>query len=319
MNYRAAYLKTFFDNMVMPYLVPEGMNVQVDQWYVLSTRFGDDLGQAVTGVSEVPADRFILKKNGPENGHEHEMEEPQGGDASNHGEPVLIEHLRVLKSASHAEVESWKGHRQEEREAYEKARAEIEELKLDMKLIHVHMLYQRKKIIFSFTAEARIDFRQLVKRLAGLFKTRIEMRQIGVRDAAKILGGYGVCGIKNCCMRSNCHMNSIYLKMAKDQGFVVNSSKLTGSCGRLMCCLAYEMDYYTSERKKFPEIGSLVMDNGKGMTVISHNLISGDVYVLDENHHQKKFPLSAFQWFKKDASAAAVYKLIQETSPEEPK
>jgi cell fate regulator YaaT (PSP1 superfamily) len=149
----------------------------------------------------------------------------------------------------------------------------------------------------------------LVKKLAALFKTRIEMRQIGVRDAAKIQGGYGVCGIICCCARSNCHMNSIFLKMAKDQGFVVNSSKLTGLCGRLMCCLAYENDFYVEEKKKYPNLGSIVTDGKNKYKIISVNILRDEIFASDEMHHQRKFPHSAIEFMRKDEHGVPMYKL----------
>jgi cell fate regulator YaaT (PSP1 superfamily) len=225
-----------------------------------------------------------------------------------------IENFKIIKQVAEEDLKNWQAFREDEKKAFCQAKKEINDLKLEMKLINVHFLYQKKKIIFNFTADNRIDFRQLVKRLASIFKTRIEMRQIGVRDAAKIIGSYGVCGIVNCCLRSNCHINSIYLKMAKDQGFVVNSSKLTGSCGRLMCCLSYEAQFYNEEKKDYPVLGSVVTDGNKNYTVSSNNIIKKEVYVCDENHHQKKYPLENITYLKKDNDGVCIYKTTPELS-----
>ncbi|MGA2141910.1 MAG: regulatory iron-sulfur-containing complex subunit RicT [Brevinematales bacterium] len=322
MIYKAAYIKTYFDNMILPYLAPDGLTVTPDTYYLVNTKFGEDIGLATTDVREITRDKFFVKKAVQEHNGETdiagiEIDDTSILDVKDEHIPTEIdkeqvENFKILKPVTEEELRSWQSFREEEKRAYHAAKKEICELKLDMKLINVHFLYQKKKIIFNFTADNRIDFRQLVKRLAGLFKTRIEMRQIGVRDAAKIIGSYGVCGIVNCCMRTNCHINSIYLKMAKDQGFVVNSSKLTGSCGRLMCCLSYEAQFYNEERKEYPAIGSVVADGLKNYTVSSHNIIKREVYVCDENHHQKKYPLDSIKFLKKDSSGISVYRTSAE-------
>ncbi len=324
MIYRAAYIKTYFDNMVLPYVTPEGIAVTLDKHYLINTKFGEDIGIATSIIKEIPQERFLIKKPVQEHNNETDIEDIEIDDTSiletkDEHIPVEIDHLQIenfhiIKEVSDEELKTWQAYREEEKKAFCSAKKEICDLKLEMKLINVHFLYQKKKIIFNFTADNRIDFRQLVKKLASIFKTRIEMRQIGVRDAAKILGGYGVCGIVNCCLRSNCHINSIYLKMAKDQGFVVNSSKLTGACGRLMCCLSYEAQFYYEEKKEYPEIGSIVMDGIKNYSVASHNLIKKEVYVLDENHHQKKFPLENLKFLKKDSAGVLIYRITGENN-----
>jgi cell fate regulator YaaT (PSP1 superfamily) len=320
-SYKAAFVKTFFDNMVLPYLVPENFDVQPNKWYLVNTKFGEDVGLALSCAKEMSKDKFQIKKTASENhsNHDSEISEIEIDDASiletkNEHIPLEMENLQIenfkfIKEISTADIEDWHHCKKEEKKAFDSAKKEIEDLKLEMKLINVHFLYQKKKIIFNFTADNRIDFRQLVKRLAGIFKTRIEMRQIGVRDAAKVLGGYGVCGVLNCCLRSNCHMNSIYLKMAKDQGFVVNSSKLTGSCGRLMCCLSYEASFYAEERKKYPEIGSIILDGAKSYRMHSQNYLTKEIFAVDEHHHQKKFSLENLKFFRKDSSGVSFYKV----------
>lgn len=326
MQYRAAFIKTFYDNMVTPYIVPEGKTVEKNKWYLLRTRFGEDIGQAFTDVAMHSRDSFFLKKWNTGSLSEHEIDdaEAQSADAApetvapavpvsggNHDD-APFETFDVMREVTDQELAEWKTYRQEEHEAYLSARREVKELGLDMKLVNVHILFQRRKVIFNFTADNRVDFRLLVKRLAGIFKTRIEMRQIGVRDAAKVQGGYGVCGVITCCSRSNCHINSIYLKMAKDQGFVVNSSKLTGLCGRLMCCLAYEMNFYTEELRHYPEQGAVVIDAQKTFTVAGVNVIKKEVYIMDEFHHQKKVQRSSLHFLKKEPGGKAVYRLQAE-------
>jgi cell fate regulator YaaT (PSP1 superfamily) len=142
----------------------------------------------------------------------------------------------------------------------------INDHQLRMKLIDVEYTFDRNKIIFYFTAEGRVDFRELVKDLAGVFRTRIELRQIGVRDEAKMLGGIGPCGRILCCSSFLGDFEPVSIKMAKDQNLSLNPTKISGLCGRLMCCLKYEHDQYESKKDELPRVGSIVvtpMGNGK--------------------------------------------------------
>ena len=325
MIYRAAYLKTYFDNMILPYIIPDELNVEKGKWYLMNTKFGEDLGYSFSGIRELPREKFQLRKMSTEQLNDADIDDIVIDDASILEEKTehvpadidntQIESLKVIRAATPEEVKEWNIYRDDEGKAFESAKNEIKELNLDMKLINVHFLFQKKKVIFNFTADNRVDFRQLVKKLAGLFKTRIEMRQIGVRDAAKVEGGYGVCGLINCCRRSNCHINSIYLKMGKDQGFVVNSSKLTGLCGRLMCCLAYEMNFYNDELKKYPEIGSYVTDGNKDYTISSLNVLKKEIYIMDDHHHQKKVQPESLKFIKKEPGGKSLYQLSIENAP----
>lgn len=302
--------------MVLPYIVPEGMDVKEDDWFVVNTKFGEDLGIAKSGIKEIAADQFKIKKAHPETASNADVDDIVIDDESILAEthehiPIDLESNKVIAKAKPEDIEERKRFSKEEVRAFDSAKKEIDDLGLDMKLINVHFLLQKKKVIFNFTADNRIDFRQLVKRLASIFRTRIEMRQIGVRDAAKIQGGYGVCGEICCCCRSNCHINSIFLKMAKDQGFVINSSKLTGLCGRLMCCLAYENDYYAEERKKYPEIGSIVIDSVRQYNVISVNVLKDEIFIADSQHHQRKLTHTAVRYFKTDEQGISYYRALE--------
>ncbi len=317
--YKVAYLKTFFDSMVLPYIVPDGTDVQPGSYFVVSSKFGEDLGYSMSCVKSMDPNAVgPAKRNHTEHASNTDIDDIVIDDASiledkQEHMPIEIETNKILRAATDEEIRERERFSKEEIKAYESAKKEIELLNLPMKLINVHFLLQKKKIIFNFTADNRIDFRQLVKKLASIFRTRIEMRQIGVRDAAKIQGGYGVCGECTCCIRSNCHMNSIFLKMAKDQGFVVNSSKLTGLCGRLMCCLAYENDFYIEERKHFPEVGSFVRDDQFEYKIFSVNILCDEIYASDTYHHQRKFSHNDIQFLKKDENGFAHYRLKAQT------
>ncbi|MBM7606588.1 stage 0 sporulation family protein [Metabacillus litoralis] len=153
-------------------------------------------------------------------------------------------------------------------EAYEVCQKKVLEHGLDMKLVDVEYTFDRNKVIFYFTADGRVDFRELVKDLAAIFKTRIELRQIGVRDEAKMLGGIGPCGRMLCCSTFLGDFEPVSIKMAKDQNLSLNPTKISGLCGRLMCCLKYENDEYESAKEKLPDLGEqIITPNGLGKVV----------------------------------------------------
>ena len=154
-----------------------------------------------------------------------------------------------------------------------------------MKLIDVEYTFDRSKALFYFTADGRVDFRELVKELAQVFRTRIELRQIGVRDESKMMGGIGVCGQPFCCSRFLSDFTPVSIKMAKEQGLSLNPTKISGSCGRLMCCLAYEQDAYEYLNSITPSVGSLVKTPADGNGIVTEvSLLAGKVKVrLDRN------------------------------------
>ncbi|MFC4389291.1 stage 0 sporulation family protein [Gracilibacillus marinus] len=153
-------------------------------------------------------------------------------------------------------------------EAYQTCQDKIREHELDMNLVDVEYTFDRNKVIFYFTADGRVDFRNLVKDLASVFKTRIELRQIGVRDEAKLLGGIGPCGRMLCCSTFLGDFEPVSIKMAKDQNLSLNPSKISGLCGRLMCCLKYENDDYETAKKELPDLGEHITTSyGKGKVV----------------------------------------------------
>ena len=150
---------------------------------------------------------------------------------------------------------------------------------LDMKLFEASYTFDRKKLIFKFIADERVDFRELAKMLASKYKTRIELRQIGVRDKAKDIGGLGPCGRPLCCSEFLTNFNSVSINMAKNQGIALNPTKINGSCGRLLCCLGYEDDTYTEYKKKYPKIGEYVTIDDKKGRVSELNVLSGNYKV----------------------------------------
>lgn len=180
----------------------------------------------------------------------------------------------VLHKASESELQQDEQNKQDAKEALRIGKKKIREHQLEMKLVDVEYTFDRSKMIFQFTADGRIDFRELVKDLASIFRTRIELRQIGVRDEAKILGGIGPCGRQLCCSTFLGDFVPVSIKMAKDQGLSLNPTKISGLCGRLMCCLNYENDAYEEAKRELPDFGTEVQTpDGKGR-VIGLNMLS---------------------------------------------
>lgn len=186
---------------------------------------------------------------------------------------------RVIRKATPDDGARVAANREKEQKAFETALAKIETHGLPMKLVDVEYTFDNSKIIFFFTSDGRVDFRELVKDLAGVFKTRIELRQIGVRDEAKMVGGLGTCGRPLCCVTFLEDFEPVSIRMAKDQNLSLNPSKISGMCGRLMCCLRYEHESYQELRKGMPLVGSeLKTDAGVGK-IIELNVLSGTAAV----------------------------------------
>ncbi|MDE6722889.1 MAG: stage 0 sporulation family protein [Eubacterium sp.] len=190
----------------------------------------------------------------------------------------------VIRIATDADMKVVEENREKEKNAFDICVKKIEEHKLDMSLTNVEYTFDGSKIIFYFTAEARVDFRELVKELAGTFHSRIELRQIGVRDESKMLGGLGICGRPFCCSTFLNDFHSVSIKMAKEQGLSLSPGKISGTCGRLMCCLKYEQNSYDYLQKITPRKGSVVdFRDGRG-TVVDVSLLTGKLKVrLDSN------------------------------------
>lgn len=190
----------------------------------------------------------------------------------------------MMRIATPQDLQTLEINKQKEKEAFEICQQKVDKHKLVMKLVDVEYTFDNNKILFYFTADGRVDFRDLVKDLAAVFRTRIELRQIGVRDESKMLGGLGVCGRPFCCSTFLGEFQPVSIKMAKEQGLSLNPAKISGTCGRLMCCLKYEQDVYEELLKLTPKVGAYVKTlEGKG-TVTDANLLTGKLTVrLEQN------------------------------------
>lgn len=181
----------------------------------------------------------------------------------------------ILRIATKNDLKNIEQNKLKEQEIMKVFTKKVEEHKLDMKPIEVECTFDGSKILFYFTAENRVDFRELVKDLAGIYRTRIELRQIGVRDEAKMLGGLGICGREFCCSAFLGEFQPVSIKMAKEQSLSLNPTKISGTCGRLMCCLKYEQDCYEALLKITPKLGAYVETaEGKGV-VEDTNILTG--------------------------------------------
>lgn len=191
---------------------------------------------------------------------------------------------KVIRPASDADLQQLDENKQKEKQAFSVCQKKISEHHLDMKLVDVEYTFDNNKILFYFTADGRVDFRELVKDLASIFRTRIELRQIGVRDEAKMLGGLGVCGRSFCCSSFLGEFQPVSIKMAKEQSLSLNPTKISGICGRLMCCLKYEQDSYEKLLKMTPKVGALVSTpEGRGIVQDANPLTGALKIALDKN------------------------------------
>ncbi len=247
---------------------PAGLDLHNGMHVVTETARGVELGECMSGVMEVPDERV----NAP---------------------------LKpILRIATEQDMLTQKRNEECEKEAFDIAIERIAEHKLEMKLVDVEYAFDHSKIIFYFTANGRVDFRMLVKNLASIFKTRIELRQIGVRDEAKMLGGIGPCGRPICCRTFLGDFTPVSIKMAKEQSLSLNPTKISGLCDRLMCCLKYEQDQYEATRKRMPRVGrEIITPDGVG-TINAINVLEETVRVriaVGDSFELREYPIDDCQ------------------------
>lgn len=237
------------------------------------------------------------------------------GEARMLSEKELVLPLKpVLKKASDEEITRYNNLREEAEAAYLVCKHKIFKHELPMKLVASEFTFDKSKLIFYFTAEGRIDFRELVKDLATVFKLRIELRQIGVRDEARILGSIGICGKELCCRTFINKFDSVSIKMARDQGLVINPAKISGACGRLLCCIKYEYSQYSEALKGYPAVHQIVETTQGTGKVMSVNPLNGYLYVDVQNKGILKLNLDELKFNVREAK-----KMQNKLSPEEKK
>ena len=202
--------------------------------------------------------------------------------------------VKVERKASDEDLQKFKDLASREDEAFKIFKEKVVEHGLDMKLIAVHFLLEESKALFFFSSDNRVDFRELVKDLVSVFKMRIELRQIGVRDESRITGGLGVCGRPYCCHSIRDKLPPVSIKMAKEQNLSLNSTKISGQCGRLLCCLSYEYNWYAEARKKLPNEGLHIRYDGSEFRITDVNPIKQIVRMLSEDGRLLEIPASRF-------------------------
>ncbi len=254
----------FQQNGKMYYFDADTFSPTMGDYVIVNTSRGADLGEVVMGARPVEDDTFRT---------------PLG---------------KMIRQATDQDIHHATENREREKEAFAVCQKKIGEHKLEMKLVSVECAFDNSKILFYFTANGRVDFRALVKDLASVFKTRIELRQIGVRDEARMLGGLGPCGRAICCGTFLSDFQPVSIKMAKEQSLSLNPTKISGVCGRLMCCLKYEQDHYEQTRKRMPRIGREVITPEGNGTVCELNVVKETVSVRitkGDDSEVKTFPL----------------------------
>lgn len=254
----------FQKNGKLYYFDANGFEPKPGDYVIVDTARGNDLGEVTMGAREIDEEtwRGPLKK--------------------------------TMRIATEQDIQHGVENRQKEKEAFSICQKKIAEHKLEMKLVSVEYAFDNSKILFFFTANGRVDFRSLVKDLASIFKMRIELRQIGVRDEAKMLGGLGPCGRPICCGTFLDQFQPVSIKMAKEQNLSLNPTKISGVCGRLMCCLKYEQEHYEMTRKKMPKIGREVTTPDGAGPVTDLNIVKETVFVRLTNGDTseiKEYPL----------------------------
>ncbi|MDR2535070.1 MAG: hypothetical protein LBD29_03450 [Treponema sp.] len=208
---------------------------------------------------------------------------------------MLSEITRIERRAEPQDLEKSGNNKIQEQEAFTICKEKIRFHNLEMKLVSVHYLLEDPKILFFFTADNRVDFRELVKDLVSIFKTRIELRQIGIRDESRELGGLGVCGRGYCCHTVSDKLKPVSIKMAKDQNLSLNSMKISGPCGRLLCCLAYEHYFYHEQRRLVPPEGCKITYDGTVWKVLEVNVVMGKAKLVAEDGRQIHLSTAAFE------------------------
>jgi len=231
------------------YFNPNDVEVSKGDYVIVETVRGIEFGECVIGIKEFDTENFNAQLKD------------------------------VIRKATEEDIKTNEINKEKEKEAFDICLNKIEKHNLDMKLIDVEYTFDNNKIIFYFTADGRVDFRELVKDLASIFRTRIELRQIGVRDETKMIGGLGPCGRPLCCSTFLGEFAPVSIKMAKEQNLSLNPSKISGICGRLMCCLTYEQDTYRYIRERMPKRGSIVDTPYGHGEVVDNNLVKETVKI----------------------------------------
>ncbi len=270
---KLVYMRVGYSKEVELYAYPDSITVNPNLLYIIETRHGRDM--AYMENSPISFENYKKYKENPEGFN------------------------KITRLATKEDLKRRRDSKYRSKECFDIAQNKIKKHKLAIKLINVYCFFDGSKVLFNFYSETRVDFRALVKELAAILKTRIELHQVGIRDFAQFFNQIGICGRPYCCSTIKTHKNSISLKMAKEQNLHINAAKLSGSCGRLMCCLNYEYDSYKEIYKDFPEIGEELKMDGKLYFIKDRNYNKKIIYVFNDEEEFKEITLENFLENKK--------------------
>jgi len=262
---------------------------------------------------EAPQDLVVTTQQGCEVGRVMRVVDTRPAGARDEGDPFVIEVLRLVNDEDRAKLAELKIR---EKEAFLQAREKIQHHQLCMKLLKAEYLFDYSRLVLYFKSESKVDFRDLLKSLAGIFKTRIELRQIGVRDETKLIGGIGCCGKEVCCAQ---FMNVFYpvsTKMAKEQNLSLNPVKLSGICGRLLCCLAHEHEYYASFHGKYPKLGAEIVVGSEIARVMDINYITCRITISYADRRKVQHALEQIKGRKDQATGRNLWWVSIPDQPE---
>ncbi|MCI5606857.1 MAG: regulatory iron-sulfur-containing complex subunit RicT [Treponema sp.] len=251
-DYPLFHLKLEYSSETLYAKVPDKLTINPGDYVITPTRYGKDMA-LVLGESKKPVG---IKQS---------------------------DIVTIDRKANETDLKKREELKQKEKDAFPVFREKVANHKLDMKLVEVHFLFDEQKALFFFSSDNRVDFRELVKDLVSIFKMRIELRQIGVRDESRITGGLGVCGRPFCCHGVSDKLKPVSIKMAKDQNLSLNSMKISGQCGRLLCCLSYECDWYCEARKSLPTEGLRIFYDGTDFRITEVNPLTSMVKMSGED------------------------------------
>lgn len=243
---------------------PGTLSPEPQQAVVYETRYGLDLGVALGPVREENRKRYK-------------------------------DRYLLTRIAADDDLETYRRQEERARDAARTCTERVQTHKLDMRVVSAHFTLDASKLLFFFVSDHRVDFRMLVRDLVGIFQTRVELRQIGVRDETRITGGMGICGRRLCCNGISDRLPPVSIRMAKDQNYSLNSMKVSGPCGRLLCCLSYEHQHYQEERRRYPREGSLVEFEEMVFKVQEINILSGQVRISSPEGGWHTIPICAMQ------------------------
>ncbi|MBN1410072.1 MAG: hypothetical protein JW969_04455 [Spirochaetales bacterium] len=258
-------VKVIFSNATEFCIPEDGMEVKPGDDVIVASRYGRDLGVIqgiITQTSEI--------------------------------NPAKI--IKISRLATEHDLKIYEENKSKDKKAFDICRQKIDDHKLEMKLVSAHYLLDEPKVIFFFTAESRVDFRELVKDLVSVFKTRIELRQIGVRDETRVQGGLGICGRGFCCNTITDNLSPVSIKMAKEQNLSLNSLKISGACGRLLCCLAYEYTCYQHLKKEAPSLGIKFNIEKMDYTVTNVNIFTKKITLSNKSGKSLEYAINQFEF-----------------------